>query len=91
VTTASGEPGPRQAVCACLTSGGALADHATAPIGDIVLNTGPNNTVADVTIASDASIVVALEGFPRAATRYEKLARNFLAGVMAAAALVWWI
>lgn len=32
-----------------------------------------------------------LKDFRRIATRYDKLARNFLAGVMLAAALIWWI
>jgi transposase len=32
-----------------------------------------------------------LRDFRRVATRYDKLARNFLAGVMLAAALIWWI
>ena len=32
-----------------------------------------------------------LKDFRRVATRYDKLARNFLAGVMLAAALIWWI
>jgi transposase len=31
-----------------------------------------------------------LKDFRRVATRYDKLARNFLAGVMLAAALIWW-
>jgi transposase len=32
-----------------------------------------------------------LKDFRRVATRYDKLARNFLAGALLAAALVWWI
>jgi transposase len=32
-----------------------------------------------------------LKDFRRVATRYDKLARNFLAGALIAAALVWWI
>jgi transposase len=32
-----------------------------------------------------------LKDFRRIATRYDKLARNFLASVCIAAALVWWI
>lgn len=32
-----------------------------------------------------------LKDFRRIATRYDKLARNFLAGAMLAAALIWWI
>jgi len=32
-----------------------------------------------------------LKDFRRIATRYDKLARNFLAGVMLAAALTWWL
>jgi transposase len=32
-----------------------------------------------------------LKGFRRVATRYDKLARNYLASVCLAAALVWWI
>ena len=32
-----------------------------------------------------------LKDFRRIATRYDKLARNFLAGVCLAAAIVWWI
>ncbi len=32
-----------------------------------------------------------LKDFRRIATRYDKLARNFLAGTMIAAALIWWI
>jgi transposase len=32
-----------------------------------------------------------LKGFRRIATRYDKLARNYLASVCLAAALVWWI
>jgi transposase len=31
-----------------------------------------------------------LKDFRRIATRYDKLARNFLAGIVLAAALVWW-
>ena len=31
-----------------------------------------------------------LKDFRRVATRYDKLARNFLAGVILAAALIWW-
>ena len=31
-----------------------------------------------------------LKDFRRIATRYDKLARNFLAGVLLAAALIWW-
>lgn len=32
-----------------------------------------------------------LKDFRRVATRYDKLARNFLAGVVLAAAIIWWI
>ena len=32
-----------------------------------------------------------LKDFRRVATRYDKLARNFLAGVLLAATLLWWI
>jgi transposase len=32
-----------------------------------------------------------LKDFRRVATRYDKLARNFLAGVLIAAALTWWL
>ena len=32
-----------------------------------------------------------LKDFRRVATRYDKLARNFLAGALIAAAVVWWI
>jgi transposase len=32
-----------------------------------------------------------LKDFRRVATRYDKLARNFLAGVVLAAAITWWI
>ena len=32
-----------------------------------------------------------LKDFRRVATRYDKLARNFLAGVLLAAALLWWL
>jgi transposase len=32
-----------------------------------------------------------IKDFRRIATRYDKLARNFLAGVLIAAALVWWL
>jgi transposase len=32
-----------------------------------------------------------LKGFKRIATRYDRLARNYLASVCLAAALVWWI
>lgn len=32
-----------------------------------------------------------LKDFRRIATRYDKLARNFLAGVLIAAAVVWWL
>ena len=32
-----------------------------------------------------------LKDFRRVATRYDKLARNFLAGVLIAAVLIWWI
>ena len=32
-----------------------------------------------------------LKDFRRIATRYDKLARNFLAGVLIAAAVIWWI
>ena len=32
-----------------------------------------------------------LKDFRRVATRYDKLARNFLAGVLLAAALTWWL
>ncbi len=32
-----------------------------------------------------------LKDFRRIATRYDKLARNFLAGVLLAAAAIWWI
>ena len=32
-----------------------------------------------------------LKDFRRIATRYDKLARNFLAGILVAAALVWWL
>ena len=31
-----------------------------------------------------------LKDFRRIATRYDKLARNFLAGVLIAAAITWW-
>jgi transposase len=31
-----------------------------------------------------------LKDFRRIATRYDKLARNFLAGVLLAAATIWW-
>ncbi len=62
-TTVSGDPSRGNLATLSLTSGGALANHATAPIGDIVLNTGANNKVADVTFAPDSSIVVAAEAF----------------------------
>ena len=32
-----------------------------------------------------------LKDFRRVATRYDKLARNFLAGTLIAAALIWWL
>jgi transposase len=32
-----------------------------------------------------------LKDFRRLATRYDKLARNFLAGVLIAAAFTWWL
>ena len=32
-----------------------------------------------------------LKDFRRVATRYDKLARNFLAGALIAAALLWWL
>jgi transposase len=32
-----------------------------------------------------------LKDFRRVATRYDKLARNFLAGVILAATAIWWI
>ena len=32
-----------------------------------------------------------LKGFRRIATRYDRLARNYLASICLAAALVWWI
>jgi len=32
-----------------------------------------------------------LKDFRRVATRYDKLARNFLAGALIAAAVVWWL
>jgi transposase len=32
-----------------------------------------------------------LKDFRRVATRYDKLARNFLAGLLVAAAIVWWL
>jgi transposase len=32
-----------------------------------------------------------LKDFRRVATRYDKLARNFLAGVLLAATVVWWL
>jgi transposase len=32
-----------------------------------------------------------LKDFRRVATRYDKLARNFLAGVLLAATLIWWL
>ena len=32
-----------------------------------------------------------LKDFRRIATRYDKLARNFLAGVILAATLIWWL
>ena len=32
-----------------------------------------------------------LKDFRRIATRYDKLARNFLAGALIAAAVVWWL
>jgi transposase len=32
-----------------------------------------------------------LKDFRRIATRYDKLARNFLAGVTIAAMIIWWI
>ena len=32
-----------------------------------------------------------LKDFRRVATRYDKLARNFLAGVILAATLIWWL
>jgi transposase len=32
-----------------------------------------------------------LKDFRRIATRYDKLARNFLAGILIAAAIVWWL
>lgn len=32
-----------------------------------------------------------LKDFRRVATRYDKLARNFLAGVLIAAAVTWWL
>ncbi len=32
-----------------------------------------------------------LKDFRRVATRYDKLARNFLSGVLIAAAIIWWL
>jgi putative transposase len=32
-----------------------------------------------------------LKDFRRIATRYDKLARNFLAGILIAAVITWWI
>ena len=32
-----------------------------------------------------------LKDFRRIATRYDKLARNFLAGILIAAAVIWWL
>ena len=32
-----------------------------------------------------------LKDFRRIATRYDKLARNFLAGILVAAAITWWL
>ncbi|MBV8775957.1 MAG: transposase, partial [Alphaproteobacteria bacterium] len=32
-----------------------------------------------------------LKDFRRIATRYDKLARNFLAGIILAAILIWWL
>jgi transposase len=32
-----------------------------------------------------------LKDFLRVATRYDKLARNFLAGVIIAAIVIWWL
>ena len=32
-----------------------------------------------------------LKDFRRIATRYDKLARNFLAGILIAAAVTWWL
>jgi putative transposase len=32
-----------------------------------------------------------LKDFRRVATRYDKLARNFLSGVLIAAAVIWWL
>lgn len=32
-----------------------------------------------------------LKDFRRIATRYDKLARNFLAGVLLAATIIWWL
>ena len=40
---------------------------------------------------SDRAHVRRLKDFRRIATRYDKLARNFLAGVLLAAALLWWL
>ena len=41
--------------------------------------------------ASDRADVLRVEDFRRVATRYDKLARNFLAGGMLGAALIHWI
>ncbi len=62
-TSISGSPQRASLFTLSLTSNGALANHATAPVGDILLNTGANNKVADVAIAPDGTIVVALEAF----------------------------
>jgi transposase len=37
------------------------------------------------------SVVSWRKGFRRIATRHDKLARNFLAGIVLAATLTWWI
>jgi transposase len=38
-----------------------------------------------------AAAMIALKNFRRIAIRYDRLARNYLASVCLAAALVWWI
>ena len=38
-----------------------------------------------------ARMFARLKDFRRVATRYDKLARNFLAGAIIAATLIWWL
>ena len=61
----------------------------------------PSTTSRKVAIAYDVRVYrkrnlvermfCRLKDFRRVATRYDKLARNFLAGTFIAAAIIWWL